>query len=679
MHRCTAISALILAAGTASAQSFNVDINATSGNGAGVPANSFVGAANQSGVWNNINPSTAASTTLVNLNGAATSVSFAWNKTTPITGVFDSGITGETAKLMQDGQMMDNWGTLTYTFGNLQAGTYAVFTYAGRPASDIEAGVTVTGTTSSYQYVGANLTNDLMPGDSHAIHIITVTAGGQIQVKVNDTIGGLATCTGIQLRKIDSERLRFYVAKSQTSNPNTGTSWSSAYEDLNPLLKQLALVGGDACEVWTKSSFYYPTTGSSRTESFVIPSGLHLYGGFAGSETSLSQRTAPWFFITAMSGAIGGSGSSDNSYHVVDASDVSSSTLIDGFTIANGRASGGGDDSKGGGMLAVASRVQIHNCKFISNYASVSGGAVYSTDYPAFHNTQFISNDSDGAGGAIYHHTTGYPTIYRSVFLGNSATGDAGGVKALFAGVRVFNSLFSGNTASSGNGGALNIAGDGTDDAIITNCTFSKNFSGVTAGGLYANNQASIELRNSILWGNTDPNSSNVVAKQYATNSSATITKFNTTVEGLNSNPNFVDADGSDNLPGTTDDNCRLQDNSPCIDTGDNAYLPWDFADIDGDGFTFEYYPFDLDGEDRVLDVPWASGETSATVDRGAYEFQYHTCPADFDKSGFVDLDDYVAFVAAFEAGTQNADFDKTGFVDTDDFTAFVLAFEAGC
>jgi hypothetical protein len=55
------------------------------------------------------------------------------------------------------------------------------------------------------------------------------------------------------------------------------------------------------------------------------------------------------------------------------------------------------------------------------------------------------------------------------------------------------------------------------------------------------------------------------------------------------------------------------------------------------------------------------------------------TCPADFDGSGFVDTDDFTAFVLAFEAGTDDADFDGTGFVDTDDFTAFVLAFESGC
>ncbi|GMV26508.1 MAG: hypothetical protein AMXMBFR58_25390 [Phycisphaerae bacterium] len=54
-------------------------------------------------------------------------------------------------------------------------------------------------------------------------------------------------------------------------------------------------------------------------------------------------------------------------------------------------------------------------------------------------------------------------------------------------------------------------------------------------------------------------------------------------------------------------------------------------------------------------------------------------CPSDFDRSGFVDTDDFTAFVLAFEAGTDDADVDGSGFVDTDDFTYFVIAFEAGC
>ncbi len=54
-------------------------------------------------------------------------------------------------------------------------------------------------------------------------------------------------------------------------------------------------------------------------------------------------------------------------------------------------------------------------------------------------------------------------------------------------------------------------------------------------------------------------------------------------------------------------------------------------------------------------------------------------CYADFDHTGFVDLEDFFAFVHAFEEGTDNADFDHSGFVDLEDYFAFVHAFEQGC
>ncbi len=52
--------------------------------------------------------------------------------------------------------------------------------------------------------------------------------------------------------------------------------------------------------------------------------------------------------------------------------------------------------------------------------------------------------------------------------------------------------------------------------------------------------------------------------------------------------------------------------------------------------------------------------------------------PADFDQSGFVDTDDFDAFVHAYEAGDASADIDGSCFVDTDDYDAFVHAFERG-
>ncbi|HLO42628.1 MAG TPA: hypothetical protein VK176_16515 [Phycisphaerales bacterium] len=54
-------------------------------------------------------------------------------------------------------------------------------------------------------------------------------------------------------------------------------------------------------------------------------------------------------------------------------------------------------------------------------------------------------------------------------------------------------------------------------------------------------------------------------------------------------------------------------------------------------------------------------------------------CVSDYDGTGFTDLEDYNAFVQAFESGIIDADIDGSGFVDFEDFTKFVLAFEQGC
>ncbi len=77
--------------------------------------------------------------------------------------------------------------------------------------------------------------------------------------------------------------------------------------------------------------------------------------------------------------------------------------------------------------------------------------------------------------------------------------------------------------------------------------------------------------------------------------------------------------------------------------------------------------------------IRYRCGITNPCSSAASEPAQLTVCPADFDCSGFVDIEDYTWFVLAFEAGTDDADFDGSGFVDTDDFDAFVLAFEAGC
>ena len=68
-----------------------------------------------------------------------------------------------------------------------------------------------------------------------------------------------------------------------------------------------------------------------------------------------------------------------------------------------------------------------------------------------------------------------------------------------------------------------------------------------------------------------------------------------------------------------------------------------------------------------------------AAVDAVKLQIVNCFCPSDYDQNGFVNGDDFDAFVDAFVAGDIAADFDHNTFVNGDDFDGFVSAFEAGC
>lgn len=68
---------------------------------------------------------------------------------------------------------------------------------------------------------------------------------------------------------------------------NNGESWTDAFTDLQAGLA--AAVSGD--EIWVAKGTYHPAgPGGSRYETFQLKTGVGLYGGFLGTETSRDQR-----------------------------------------------------------------------------------------------------------------------------------------------------------------------------------------------------------------------------------------------------------------------------------------------------------------------------------------------------------------------------------------------------
>ena len=74
-----------------------------------------------------------------------------------------------------------------------------------------------------------------------------------------------------------------YKVKPWATGNNNGSSWENAFTNLQLAIS--AASSGD--EIWVAQGVY--KLGNNRTDSFDIPDGVTIYGGFAGDETNLAQ------------------------------------------------------------------------------------------------------------------------------------------------------------------------------------------------------------------------------------------------------------------------------------------------------------------------------------------------------------------------------------------------------
>jgi hypothetical protein len=207
---CAASIALVV--GAASAQSFNIEVDgAPPASGAGIPANTFAGAANQPGTWNGL--TSTGPLTLVGLNGSATAVTLSGSSYV-IYSFPNAQTTGDFDLLLDDVQDCGFAGPAdrTYTFSNLAAGTYEVYTYGWAPDApgQLWTDISVTGSTSTNpQTVGtsAAVPSTSVPFETpghYALHVITVPAAGSITINAapgtGSPGGAFGSVNGIQLK-----------------------------------------------------------------------------------------------------------------------------------------------------------------------------------------------------------------------------------------------------------------------------------------------------------------------------------------------------------------------------------------------------------------------------------------------------------------------------------------------
>ncbi len=484
----------------------------------------------------------------------------------------------------------------------------------------------------------------------------------RIEISIAVLVGLFITAT-VQADQI-------YVDITATNGLQNGSDWFNAYTDLEDALEH-ARNNISITEIWVAQGEYFPSEApfealsNPRNPTFMLVSGVAVYGGFSGTEILREERNIEGN-PTILSGDIGiKDDNSDNAIHVVTC-DTNGLTL-DGFIVKLGNATIPNPNElvdRGAGLFIKSGEINVSNCTFTENQAINLGGAVYNQGIASFTSCLFTLNVSeyDGgaiyneasisvftdclisnnhatnqSGGAIYNHlsdvsfydctlsentanTTGGAlsnesselSIESTRIIANGSGASGGGIYNLSSQSVLVNCFLANNSTLGpiGSGGAL--ADNGDSYSTLTNCTLTGNEASRSGGGGGIHFNASDgTITNCVFWNNSDGNGSNFdESAQIRKAPSRTLEISHSCVQGCNTFCTGVYA-GSHNtsgdpllIPGLP----YLGDGSSAINAGNNN------ADIDATTPETDPLPLtDLIGNPRVV---------AGTVDMGAYERQ---------------------------------------------------------
>jgi len=332
------------------------------------------------------------------------------------------------------------------------------------------------------------------------------------------------------------------------SGANNGSCWADAFNDLQDGLDAAQALGK---EIWVAGGTYRPTNGADRDASFVLRSGVAVYGGFSGFEAERTQRD-PLANPTTLSGEIGAAGVVDNSYHVVRGAD---GATLDGVTITGGHANGPWGTMKrfGGGVYNDTASPTLVNCRIAGNFATEGGGVFNWDSSPSIMRCRLEVNTAGSYGGAMSNCGDFAPLVTNCVFNANKAGSDG----TRYSGGAVYNSAAS---------------------PEITNCTFYAN-AAKYGGALASCDNATPVLKNCIFWDNSGAPGTEAIHDNGAVTSvtHSCVQGGLTGMGNIDRDPLFVDSAASDfhlkSRGGHWTQDGWITDfqHSPCIDAGDPA------------------------------------------------------------------------------------------------------------
>lgn len=251
------------------------------------------------------------------------------------------------------------------------------------------------------------------------------------------------------------ERPTLYV--STTGNDaNNGFSWATAKRTIQNAIN----TAFPTQQVWVRAGVY--------NERITLKAGVPVYGGFAGNETSRTQRNLA-ANVSIIDGQQGGA-------VVTVPAGAGFDTVIDGFTIRNGL----GFD--GGGIACPNASPTISNNFIINNQANNRGGGIHAQGGNPLILNNVIVRNSARVGGGIHIRNGTFQVVnntiaYNSTF--NPVVGSASGISVIECTATLANNIIAFGTGTPGI-----IAVFGVNATLRNNCVTGNptNYVGISAG-----------------------------------------------------------------------------------------------------------------------------------------------------------------------------------------------------